>query len=75
VRAEKEKDRMVEVKVHVLACFHPALYRVPHGLGAVVQHLRDAIRVTLNHPLTAQQLKLYREPSVSRLDASNRMSN
>src|SRR2546428_11036328 len=47
----EQEDRVVVVKVHVPACLHPAPYRVPHHLGAFVQHLRDAIRVTLDHPL------------------------
>jgi hypothetical protein len=29
---------VVVVEVHVLASFHPALDRVAHRLGAVVQH-------------------------------------
>jgi hypothetical protein len=38
------------------ACLHPALYRGAHRLGAVVQHLRDATRVTLGHPLFLGQV-------------------
>src|SRR5882762_8748530 len=52
----EQEDRMVVVKVHLTACLHPAPYRVPHRLGAVVQHLRDATRVTLDHPLFLGQL-------------------
>src|SRR3979411_2626333 len=52
----EQEDRVVVVKVHVPACLHPALYRVPHRLGAVVQHQRDATRVTLDHPLFLGQL-------------------
>jgi hypothetical protein len=47
----QQEDRVVVVKVHVPACCHPALYRVPHRPGAAIQHLRDAIAVTLAHPL------------------------
>jgi hypothetical protein len=47
---------VVVVKVHVPACLHLALYRVPHRGGAVVQHLRDATRVTLGQPLFLGQV-------------------
>src|SRR5207244_5198562 len=52
----EQEDRVVVVKVHVAACLHSALYRVPYRFGAVVQHLRDATRVTLDHPLFLGQL-------------------
>src|SRR5205085_10103086 len=47
----EEEDRVVVVQVHVPACLYSALHRVPHGLGAVVEDLRNAVRVTLVHPL------------------------
>lgn len=47
----EQEDRMVVVKVHVPACLHPALYRVPHRFDAGVQHLRDATWITLAYPL------------------------
>ena len=47
----EQEDRVVVVKVHVSAFLHPALYRVSHRLGAVVQHFRDATRITLDRPL------------------------
>jgi hypothetical protein len=52
---EKE-DRVVVMKVRVPARLHPALYRIPHHLGALVQHLRDAARVMLDLPLLLGQL-------------------
>src|SRR5262245_37764823 len=52
----EQEDRVVVVKVHLPTCLNPALYRVPHRLGAVVQHLRDATRVTLDHPLFLWQV-------------------
>src|SRR5205809_4279405 len=52
----EQEDRVVIVKVQVAACLHSTLYRVAHHLGAVVQHLRDATRVTLGHPLFFGQL-------------------
>src|SRR6266567_3272457 len=52
----EQEDRVVVVKVHVPACLHPALHRVPHRLGAVVQHLPDATWVTLDHPLSLGQV-------------------
>jgi hypothetical protein len=47
---------VVVVEVHVLASFHPALDRVAHRLGVVVQHLREAIGVALVHPLLLGQV-------------------
>src|SRR5271157_260915 len=47
----QQQDRVVIVKVHLPACLHPALHCVSDHLGAVVQHLRDAVRVPLNRPL------------------------
>src|SRR5580692_1593956 len=47
----EQEDRVVVVKVHVPACLHPALHGVPHCFGAVVEHLGDAVWVTLEHPL------------------------
>jgi hypothetical protein len=46
----KHKDRMVVVQVHVADCFHSALHRPPQRPRAVVQHLGDAVTVTLDHP-------------------------
>src|ERR1700675_3845360 len=51
----KQEDRVVVVKVHVLASFHPALDRVAHRLGAVVQYLREAIEVALVPPFLLGQ--------------------
>jgi hypothetical protein len=31
----EQEDRVVVVKVHLPTCLNPALYRVPHRLGAV----------------------------------------
>ncbi len=42
---------MVVVKVHRPSRLQPAIYRVPHGNSAFVQHLRDALRVALGQPL------------------------
>jgi hypothetical protein len=47
----EQEDRVVVVKVHVAACQHPPLHRVPYRPAAVVQHLRDAIAITLDDPL------------------------
>ena len=47
---------MVVMEVHVAVCFHPALYGVPHDLSAIVEHLRDAVRVTLGGPLFLRRL-------------------
>ncbi len=46
----EQEDRVVVVKIHVPACFHSALYRGSHRLGAFVQHLFDSLRVTLQYP-------------------------
>jgi hypothetical protein len=46
-----QEDRMVIEKVHVPACRHLTLYRILHRLGAVVQYLRNATRVTVDNPL------------------------
>src|SRR5258708_8690921 len=47
----EQEDRVVVMEVQAPACLDPAYYRVPHRLGAVVQHLRDEARVALDHPL------------------------
>src|SRR6266704_3042737 len=52
----KQEDRVVVVDLHVMGCFHPALDRVADRLGAVVQHLREAIGVALVHPLLLGQV-------------------
>ena len=52
----KQQDRVIVVKVHVPTCLHSALYRIADRLRAVVQHLRDATRVTLDHPLFLGQV-------------------
>jgi hypothetical protein len=52
----EQEDRVIVVKVHLLACLYPALYRVSHSLGTVVQHLRDATSVPLDHPLFLGQV-------------------
>src|SRR6516164_11514889 len=44
------------VKIHLPARLYLTLYRVAHHLGAVVQHLRDATRVTLDRPLFLGQV-------------------
>src|SRR5207237_10160011 len=52
----KQQDRVIVVKVHVPTCLHSALYRIADRLRAVVQHLRDATRVTLDYPLFLGQV-------------------
>src|SRR5437660_11318476 len=52
----KQEDRVVVMDLHVLASFHPALDRVADRLGAVVQHLREAIGIALVHPLLLGQV-------------------
>ena len=47
----EHQDRVVVVEVHVPTCQHPPPHRIPHRQGTVGQHLRDAIAVTLDHPL------------------------
>ncbi len=49
----EQKDWVVVVKIHGASCLDSALYGVTHGFGAIVQHLRDAIRGTLHRPLDA----------------------
>src|SRR3989442_1314877 len=52
----EQEDRVVVVKGHVPARLRPALYSVSHRRGAFAEHLRDAIRVTLDRPLFLGQL-------------------
>src|SRR5713226_1353363 len=52
----EQEDRAVVMKVHVAACLNFVLYRVAHHLGAVVQHVRDTSRVTLDCPLFLRQV-------------------
>src|SRR6266853_1418289 len=47
----EQKDWMIIVKVHLMTCFHSALDRVSHGLGAVVQKLCHANRIRFCRPL------------------------
>src|SRR5581483_1720728 len=47
----KQENRVVVMKIHSATRLHPALYRVPHRYGAVVEHLRDPAAVTLDRPL------------------------
>src|SRR6202165_5342004 len=47
----EHEDRMVVVKFHVPACLHTVFYCVSHNLGAVLQDLRDAIRIAFGRPL------------------------
>jgi len=51
----EQQNRVVVVKVHLPARFHPALYSVPHRLGTVVQHLGNATRVAPGPPLSLGQ--------------------
>jgi UDP:flavonoid glycosyltransferase YjiC (YdhE family) len=46
----KHEDRMIVVKIHVAACLHSALQRLPQYAGALIQHLGDAITITLDEP-------------------------
>src|ERR1700675_5044822 len=52
----EQEDGVVVVKVHIPACLHPTLYRVPHGLRTVVEQLFHATAVALEHPLFLGQL-------------------
>ena len=52
----EQQDWMIAVNVHTPACLQPALYRVPHRLRALIQHLSNASRVTLGDPLLVGQL-------------------
>jgi hypothetical protein len=52
----EEQDGMIVVEVHGVAGLHPALHRVAHHLGAVIQHLRDAARFTLPQPFFLGQV-------------------
>jgi hypothetical protein len=47
---------MIIVKFHVAAGLYPALYRIPHHLGALVQHADDPATIGLNRPLFVRQL-------------------
>src|SRR5205807_9263535 len=52
----EQKDWMIIMKVHLMTCFHSALDRVSHGLGAVVQKLCHATWIRLACPLFPRQL-------------------
>src|SRR5271165_3310428 len=52
----EQEDRMVIMKIHLPARLHAALDCISDGLGAVVQHLRDATTVWLDQPLFLGQV-------------------
>src|ERR1051326_2739079 len=52
----QQKDWMVVMNVHVATGFQSALHRIPHSLGALVEKLCHAERISLRRPLLRRYL-------------------